>query len=1436
MPELPIVVLAFANEQEGLRYLRNLPEELRALQGILKEAERNGLCRLELLPNATLDQVFDVFTRNRDQVTILHYAGHADSGRLLLESSASVDSPAYAAGLATFLGQRSGLELVFLNGCSTRAQVARLLEAGVAAVIATARAIDDAKARAFAVAFYTELASGAPLRGAYEAARGRVLAAGGDAPQVYYQRRELGEPAPESATLDPTDDHGFPWEFRPGNELVERWSLPDAAGNPEFGLPTLPQRDLPERPFRNLSWFTAEHAEVFFGRGYQVRELYQQVTDASGPPILLLYGASGVGKSSILDAGLVPRLESGGASVRYRRRDLQEGLSGSLRNALHLTDEQTTLNDGWRAQEAQLGKPIFVFLDQIEEVFTRPNPEKPHELDELLAVLGDALGNRDTRPRGKLVLSFRKEWLAELDRRLAEAKLPRVRVFLKQLDRRGIIEAIRGPARPGRLQRQYRLTIEDGLPEVIADNLLADAGSALAPTLEVFLTKMWERARQANPDAPRFDRELYETLKSDGYLLKDVLDEGLKAIGRWNSSVADSGLALDVLVCHTTDLGTASQRSRDELNQRYAHQLGVLDGLLGRCKDTYLLIEAEPNPSSPPGSTRLAHDLLAPLVQQRFRLSVAAGQRARRLLENRVPDWAGGKVGPVLDRADLATVQEGAAGMRAWTSDEVRLVEASREADERLKAEEAEQLRRIREAEEGQRHAETLARQQAEEHLKDQEQANSRLRRRAYALGAIVVVALVVALAAILEWREAGRQRDQATTAETNRALTQADELLEADPQAVSNILSIVRTDMQAMEKLRSLASQRDLPEKKRVRAALALLETDRRQVDPLLGHALGKDSDPDELLLICGKLVPYASKFATDLWKTALDAKCDPELRLRHAAALALFARDDPRWEQAGVPIVPIILAANPLQLSSWTDAFSPVKGHLLKPLVAAYTGDDSTRRQVSAIILSHYTDESDDLTHDLLKTADERQFRLFLPRALVVPVPAAQAMNQELATPVPAGANYPTRESAAARQANALITLAHLGETASLWPALKHGPDPRLRTYLIQRLARFGVAPKILAERYSVESDPSVRAALLLALAESTDPGKPAEIPADFVDHIIRDYAGDPDPGFHSAAFWLLRKWSRLNDALAVDRSLKGKPPDGSRRWFVNREGQTFAVIKDPGVFMMGSPPEESALGRNKVEKPHHRRIPRSFAISTREVTVDEFKAFLADPAAKSIRYLDDDQRQYSPLREGPIVSVTWFEAAQYCRWLSDREGVKKDQQCFPEVAEIREKMELPKDYLSHTGYRLPTEAEWEYACRAGTETPWSFGSGPALLKDFARHLGNSSQDDMQQRAGKTRLFKPNALGLFDMHGNVSEWCFDRNPNYPDPGGPAVDDREQDGLVVSDSGVGDMRIYRGGSFADLLPSLRSAYRDGARPTNRFPALGFRVARTMPP
>ena len=173
--------------------------------------------------------------------------------------------------------------------------------------------------------------------------------------------------------VDSSDDHGFPWEFRVGNELAKQWSLADAAGDPLLGLPRLPERDLPESPFRHLAWFAAEHAEVFFGRGYQIRELYEGITDKSGSPIHLLYGASGVGKSSLLDAGLVPRLIAGGYEVRYCRRDAEAGLLGTLDARC---PRKPTVSR-WAtpgSEEARLGRPVVVLLDQVEEVVHPPEP------------------------------------------------------------------------------------------------------------------------------------------------------------------------------------------------------------------------------------------------------------------------------------------------------------------------------------------------------------------------------------------------------------------------------------------------------------------------------------------------------------------------------------------------------------------------------------------------------------------------------------------------------------------------------------------------------------------------------------------------------------------------------------------------------------------------------------------------------------------------------------------------------------------------------------------------------------------------------------------------------------------------------------------------------------------------------------------------------
>ena len=160
----PVIFLAFANDRDDrVRYLRNLPEETRRLRETLSDAESKGLCELVVRTNATVGEILDVFQYPdyRNRVAVLHYGGHANSYQLLLETVEGQPAPANADAFARFLGQQTGLELVFLNGCSTQAQAQGLLDAGVPGVIATSQAVDDSVATEFAGRFYRGVAGGA---------------------------------------------------------------------------------------------------------------------------------------------------------------------------------------------------------------------------------------------------------------------------------------------------------------------------------------------------------------------------------------------------------------------------------------------------------------------------------------------------------------------------------------------------------------------------------------------------------------------------------------------------------------------------------------------------------------------------------------------------------------------------------------------------------------------------------------------------------------------------------------------------------------------------------------------------------------------------------------------------------------------------------------------------------------------------------------------------------------------------------------------------------------------------------------------------------------------------------------------------------------------------------------------------------------------------
>ena len=159
-----------------------------------------------------------------------------------------------------------------------------------------------------------------------------------------------------------------------------------------------------------------------------------------------------------------------------------------------------------------------------------------------------------------------------------------------------------------------------------------------------------------------------------------------------------------------------------------------------------------------------------------------------------------------------------------------------------------------------------------------------------------------------------------------------------------------------------------------------------------------------------------------------------------------------------------------------------------------------------------------------------------------------------------------------------------------------------------------------------------------------------------------------------------------------------------------------------------------------------------------------------------------------------------------------------------CYPEIPEIKEGMQLPSDYLSRTGYRLPSEAEWEYACRAETRTSRCYGQTEQLLGNYAWYRQTS-----QNHAWPVGSLKPNGYGLFDMHGNVMEWCQENYVSYSEVLGSVSDDRE-DRLTLRNSG---RRVLRGGSYGQTPMTNRSAFRYANVPQTLANDTGFRLART---
>jgi formylglycine-generating enzyme required for sulfatase activity len=446
------------------------------------------------------------------------------------------------------------------------------------------------------------------------------------------------------------------------------------------------------------------------------------------------------------------------------------------------------------------------------------------------------------------------------------------------------------------------------------------------------------------------------------------------------------------------------------------------------------------------------------------------------------------------------------------------------------------------------------------------------------------------------------------------------------------------------------------------------------------------------------------------------------------------------------------------------------------------------------------------------------------------------------------------------------------------AVWQSFAHSREPSLRSNLIHRFRSHGVRADSIFNRLNVEKNAFIIQSLVQALGEYPLAEISPAVQEEAVAWLLDAYENHPDAGVHSSVEWTYSRWvSNLSALQAVNAKLAKKGLEFTRswqancdkfvtedfkksaaqlvqqksgfdllsalvnligqntpnvmamqnvgppkNWYVNPGGHTMVIVESTKPFLMGAPINvpDWELSEDLL---HWQVIPQSFAIATSEMTHANFLQFQKESDIANRLFLAR-RGKIGMTPQKPLSSMNFIYAAAYCNWLSEKEGLPKREWCY----QVRlNENGLPRsvyvypDYLLRSGYRLPTEDEWEFACRADTGTTWYFGDSENLLRNYAWYSGNSDS-----RFQKVKRLKPNDLGLFDMLGNGAELCdrvIRRNANHS-------------GVVCFQGCFGESAgsknyALRGGCASSSPPSTRSSGLTPIRNDSKF--ITLRVART---
>ena len=1102
-------------------------------------------------------------------------------------------------------------------------------------------------------------------------------------------------------------------------------------------------------------------------------------------PVGLIYGPSGCGKSSLVKAGLLPRL-SGHVVAVYVEATAEETETRLLKSLAKSCAElpanlclKETLAALRHGQGLPAGKKVVMVLDQFEQWL---HAKKVHEDQELIQALRQCDGGRV-----QCVIMVRDDfWLAvsrflrDLEIRLVEGQNSALTDLFDSDHARRVLAAFgrafgKLPENAGEMDKEQK----EFLRQAVSG--LAQEGKVISVRLALFAEMM-----KSKPWTPA---TLKEVGGAEGVGVT-FLEETFSANTSPPEHRYHQNAARSVLKSLLPEAGTdikGHMRPRQELLDAsgYANRARDFDDLI-RILDSEIRLITPTEPEGkievtqatvvPAGAKyyQLTHDYLVPSLRDwltRKQKETSRG-RAELLLADRAGVWnsrpENRQLPSLLQWMQIRTLT----AKKSWTAPQRKMM----------------------------------------------------ARAGRYHTVQVLAVALVVL---VMGW--GGYE-----THGTLKAHALRDRLRDANTAEVPNIVQEMAAYRRWLNPLLYNAhaqAEASQDSRKQLHASLALLPVDATQVHYLSDRLL--DAEPFEVPVIRDALLPHKEALRDRLWSVVESSdKTNVKQRLQAASALASYDVPDTaevtgRWERASQIIADELLAAvqrNPSLFATLLDQLRPVRSRLMPPLTEIYRSRQrpDSDQSFATIILADYAADNPQLLADLLMDADAKQFSLIYPKLKEHGTAGLNILQSELGKRRDLVDGVTDREHLAKRQANAALAIWRLDGPISVWPLLQHSQDPTIRSFLIRRLGPFGAADaRDIMRLATTERNVTIRRALIVSLGGFKDTPAPEHLA--LVDWLLALYEHEADAGLHAAAAYVLEAWGEHDKIqAALDRLRQTEEQiqkrhagelGGSPQWHVNSQGQTMVVIRGPVQFVMGSPPDE--MGREASEAQHTVRIGRTFAIAAQVLTVGEFRRLQSQQPTSAALNLAPDY---------PVTRVSWHDAASYCNRLSQQEGIPPDQWCY-EIDSKDSVTKLREKYLSLTGYRLPTEAEMEFATRADTVTNRYFGESDELLAGYGWYVPNS-----QGSFRPVCRLRPNDLGFFDMHGNVWNWCQEKKRDYPQAERSQVFEDDDSDLEIGSG----QRALRGGCYTDHAPGLRSAHRWSNEPLQGSNIIGFRVARTM--